>query len=139
MSRMARRPAIALGLATAAAPALPVGAAAQMPMPGPGEGQEIAPGVRLVQYGKGPAIVPDYKSLSLYDIVFQPGSELPQSPMKNAMICHIAEGELRVMHEDKQLQFKKGGVWSCATGTKEETRNEGSTAAVMRIIDLLTT
>ena len=139
MHRMARRPAIALGLAAAATPALPMGAVAQMQMPGPGEGEEIAPGVRLVQYGKGPAIVPPYKSLSLYDLFFQPGSEVPQSAMKNAMLCHIAEGELRVMQEDKQVQFKKGDVWSCAMGTNEGARNEGSTVAVMRIIDLLTT
>jgi hypothetical protein len=102
MHRMARRPAIALGLAAGAGATPATGGVAQMPMPGPGEGQEVAPGVRLVQYGKGPAIVPDYKSLSLYDVVFQPGSELPSSAMKNAMLCHIAEGELRVMQEDSK-------------------------------------
>ena len=139
MHRMARRPAIALGLAAAAALALPIGAAAQMPMPGPGEGQEVAPGVRVVQHGKGPAIVPAYKALSLFEVVFQPGSNLPSSAMKNDMICHIAEGELLVMQNGKEFRFKKGDVWSCATGTEEGARNEGSTVAVMRIVDLLPT
>ena len=139
MHRMARRPAVALGLAAAAVPALPTGTAAQMPMPGPGEGQEVAPGVRVVQHGKGPAIVPAYKALSLYDVVFQPGADLPPSAMKNDMICHIAEGELRVVQDGKEFRFKQGDVWSCAKGTEEGARNEGSTVAVMRIIDLLPT
>ena len=135
----ARRSAIALGFAAAAAPALPRGTVAQMPMAGSDEGQEVAPGVRVVQHGAGPAIVPAYKSLSLFDVVFQPGAELPSSAMKNDMICHIAEGELRVVQNGKELQFKKGDVWSCATGTEEGARNEGGTVAVMRIVDLLTT
>jgi quercetin dioxygenase-like cupin family protein len=139
MYRMGRRPALALGLAAAATPALPMGAVAQMQMPGPDEGEELAPGVRLVQYGKGPSIVPAYKSLSLFDIVFQPGSHLPQDTMKNDMVCHMAEGELRVMQSGKEFRFKKGDVWSCATGSTEEDWNEGSTVAVMRVIDLLTT
>lgn len=139
MHRMPRRPAMALGVAAAATPALSTRAAAQMPMPGPDEGQEVAPGVRVVQYGKAAAIVPAYKSLSLYDVVFQPGGNLPSSAMKNDMICHIADGELWVVQNGKELRFKKGDVWSCATGTEEGARNEGSTVAVMRIIDLLPT
>ena len=83
--------------------------------------------------------MPAYKSLSLYDVVFRPGSNLPSSAMKNAMLCHIAEGELRVTQDGKDFPFKKGDVWSCATGTNEGARNEGSTVAVMRVIDLLTT
>lgn len=139
MHRMARRPALALGLAAAATPTLPAVAAAQMQMPSAGEGQEVAPGVRVVQHGKGSAIVPAYKGLSLYDVVFQPGSNLPSSAMKNDMICHIAEGELVVVQNGKEFRFKQGDVWSCATGTEEGARNEGSTVAVMRIVDLLTT
>jgi quercetin dioxygenase-like cupin family protein len=139
MYRIGRRPALALGLAAAATPALPRDVVAQMPMHGPDEGEELAPGVRLVQLGKGPAIVPPFKSLSLFDVVFQPGSSLPQETMKNDMVCHIAEGELRVVQNGQEFRFKKGDVWSCATGTKEEARNDGSTVAVMRVIDLLTT
>ena len=63
MYRMARRPALALGMVAAAMPALTTGTAAQMAVPGPDEpgpdeGRELAPGVRVVQYGKGPAILP---------------------------------------------------------------------------------
>jgi quercetin dioxygenase-like cupin family protein len=139
MSQMGRRPALALGLAVAATPALTRGAAAQMQTPGSDQGEELAPGVRLVQFGKGPSIVPAYKSLSLFDVVFQPGSHLPQDTMKNDMVCHMAEGELRAVQNGKEFRFKKGDVWSCATGTTEEAWNEGSTVAVMRVIDLLTT
>ena len=92
-----------------------------------------------MQYGKGPAILPTYKQLSLVDVVFQPGSDLPPSTMENDMICHIAAGELRVLQNGKEFRFKQGDVWSCATGTEEGARNEGSTVAVMRIVDLLPT
>jgi quercetin dioxygenase-like cupin family protein len=120
-------------LVAAAAPALPTGAAAQMPMPGANEGQELASGVRAVQYGKGTALLPAYKSLLLGDVIFQPGSDLPPSTMENDIVCHIAAGELRVMQNDKELRLMQGDVGSSATGTKEGARNEGSTIAVMRI------
>ena len=139
MNQIGRRPALAFGLGAAALPVLMRDAAAQMPMPGSNEGEELAPGVRLVQLGKGPSIVPAYKSLALFDIVFQPGSHLPQDTMKNDMVCHIAAGELRVVQNGTEYRFKKGDVWSCATGTAEEAWNDGSSVAIMRVIDLLTT
>jgi len=34
-------------------------------------------------------------------------------PMKDAMVCHIHEGELRVVQEDKTFTAKKNFVWTC--------------------------
>ncbi|WFU90306.1 hypothetical protein QA644_30450 (plasmid) [Rhizobium sp. CC1099] len=102
------------------------------------EGKELAPGVRAVELGKGAAMIPGYKTVSLIDLVFQPQSNLPVSAMPNAMICHITEGELMVLQDGKEFQAKKNHVWTCAEGTKEGARNDASALAVMRIANLLT-
>ena len=79
-----------------------------------------------------------YKTVRLRDIVLQPGAKTPDNAMMNDMLCHITEGELAVVQNDKQFTVKKGDVWTCAKGiTTEGTQNKGSTIAIMRIIDLL--
>jgi hypothetical protein len=104
---------------------------------GPSDGKEVAPGVRVVELGTGDAIIPGYKSVSLIDVVFQPRSNLPSDTMANAMICHVTEGELRIVQDGKEFQAKKNHLWTCAKGTKEGAWNEGSVVAVMRITNLL--
>ena len=57
--------------------------------------------------------------------------------MMNAMVCHITEGELRVVQDDgKTFTAKKNFVWTCNKGTKEQVSNDGTAAAIMRITDL---
>jgi hypothetical protein len=56
--------------------------------------------------------------------------------MMNAMICHIAEGELRVVQDGKTITAKKNYVWTCNTGTKEHVVNDSNAIAIMRITDL---
>ncbi|APO78197.1 hypothetical protein AM571_PC00459 (plasmid) [Rhizobium etli 8C-3] len=102
------------------------------------EGKELAPGVRAVELGKGAAMIPGYKTVSLVDLVFQPRSNLPVGSMPNAMICHVTEGELMVLQDGKEFQAKKNHVWTCAEGTNEGARNDGSALAIMRIANLLT-
>jgi quercetin dioxygenase-like cupin family protein len=137
MSNIGRRPALALGLAAAATPMMASNAGAQMH--NLTEGNEVAPGVKEVQLGKGASILPAYKTVSMVDVVIQPGAYVPKDVMKNDMVCHVAEGELRVVQNGKQLWLKKGDVWTCAKGTTETTFNDGNAVAVMRVIDLLTT
>ena len=104
----------------------------------PDEGKEIAPGVRQVDLSKQEAMIPAYKTVSMRDIVFQPGSNTPDNTMKNDMVCHITEGELRVVQDGQEFRRKKGDVWSCAVGTAEQGWNEGEVVAIMRVIDLMT-
>ena len=104
---------------------------------GPNEGKEKAPGVRQVDLGQREAIIPGYKTVSMRDIVVQPGAVIPKDTMPNAMVCHITEGGLRVMQNDTEFRVKKGDVWTCTTGTTEQAWNEGDGVAVMRITDLL--
>jgi hypothetical protein len=139
MAGMNRRSAMRLGLTvTAATPLFGLAASAETQTYGKDEGKELAPGVRAVELGKGDAIIPGFKTVSLIDIVIQPQSNLPSSAMENAMVCHITEGELRIVQEGQEFQAKKNHVWTCAKGTQEGAWNEGSVVAIMRITNLLT-
>jgi len=68
-----RRWTIALGAAAVATSIAPAAAQTQGPMYGPKDGKEVAPGVRQVDLGKGPATIPGYTTVSMRDIV----SDLP--------------------------------------------------------------
>jgi hypothetical protein len=56
--------------------------------------------------------------------------------MANAMVCHIAEGELRVEQDGKTFTAKKNYVWTCNVETREQVFNDGNAVAIMRITDL---
>jgi hypothetical protein len=140
MKGINRRLAMGLGLTLATVtPLFGVAASAEAQTYGADEGKELAPGVRAVELGKGDAIIPGFKAVSVIDIVMQPRSNLPSSSMENAMVCHITEGELRIVQNGKEFQAKKNHVWTCAKGTEEGAWNEGSVVAVMRVTNLLTT
>jgi hypothetical protein len=133
MQNVNRRSAVALGLAAASA-AVVKPAAAQT------AGYKDAtpwPGVVVRAYdGETPSLIPGFKTVSMRDVIVQPGSKTMGPPMMNAMICHITEGELRVEQEGKTFEAKKNFVWTCNKDTKEQVSNVGSAIAIMRITDL---
>jgi hypothetical protein len=102
-------------------------------------GKEIAPGVQRVDLSKRASMIPAYKTVSMFDIVYQPKAKLATGvPMANDMVCHCPEGELRVRQRPGgEFVAKKGDVWSCNKGLLEETENIGTGIAVMRVINLL--
>jgi quercetin dioxygenase-like cupin family protein len=133
-----RRSALAIGFAGQSGLVLPEQAAAQTY--GPTEGKELTQGVRQVGLGERESSIPAYKKVHLRDIDLQPGAKTPDNAMMNDMLCHMTEGELAVVQNDKQFTVKKGDVWTCAKGfTTEGTQNKSNAVAIMRIIDLLTT
>ena len=133
-----RRSALAIGIAGLSGLVLPEQAAAQTY--GPNEGKELTRGVRQIDLGERESLIPAYKKVRLRDIVLQPGAKTPDNAMMNDMLCHMTEGDLAVVQNDKQFTVKKGDVWTCAKGiTTEGTQNKGNAVAIMRIIDLLTT
>ena len=133
-----RRSALAIGFAGLSGLVLPEQAAAQTY--GPNEGKELTKGVRQIDLGERESLIPAYKKVRLRDIVLQPGAKTPDNAMMNDMLCHMTEGELAVVQNDKQFTVKKGDVWTCAKGiTTEGTQNKSNAVAIMRIIDLLTT
>jgi quercetin dioxygenase-like cupin family protein len=135
MPDMDRRSMLGLGVA-ASTVVFPLMAAAQTT---PGAGKELAPGVRQVDLGERPSVIPAYKTLRMRDIVIAPGANTPERDMMNDMLCHMTEGELAVVQNKKEFTVKKGDVWSCAKGLNTEgTQNKSNAVAIMRIIDLLT-
>lgn len=108
MKTISRRSAIALGVTAAAVPPLfTLAAAAKVKKYGPKEGKEIAPGVRLVEVGTGNSDIPAYKSISIVDIVFQPGAAAPQMVMDNDMVCTIAAGDSRSRRRTRNSSLGK--------------------------------
>jgi quercetin dioxygenase-like cupin family protein len=121
MKNIDRRSALTLGLAASATVAMSASAGAQ-PY-GADEGKEIFPGIRQVDLGKRDAMIPGYKTVSMRDIVFQPGAKASPPPMPNDMICHVAEGELLIKQtEGMEFVAKKGDVWTCKKGIGEDTK-----------------
>jgi hypothetical protein len=59
---------------------------------GPNDGKELHPGVRRVELGTFNSDIPAYKSITMVDIVFQPGAVAPEEVMDNDMMCSIAAG-----------------------------------------------
>jgi quercetin dioxygenase-like cupin family protein len=134
MEDMTRRSALALGLAATSA-AVVTGNAIAQPYAAT-EGKEIAPGVRQVDLGKRPSMIPPYKTVSMRDVVYQPKAKTSNPGMTNDMVCHCAEGELQIK-QGPGMEFvaKKGDVWSCNKGLPEDTENIGSSVSIMRVID----
>jgi len=137
MKKVDRRSALALGLAAAsAAVAKPSMSIAQTADPLAGKDSSPWPGVTARAYGDTPAMIPGFKTVSMRDIILQPGSKTMGPPMPNPMVCHITEGELRIEQDGKSFTAKKNYVWTCNKDTKEHAFNEGNVVAVMRITDL---
>jgi len=137
MEDIDRRSALTLALAAASAAATAGSATAQAQTAA--GGKEIAPGVRRVDLGKHASMIPAYKTISMFDIVYQPKAKLTTGvPMANDMVCHCPQGELQVRQRPGgEFVAKKGDVWSCNKGLLEDTENIGAGIAVMRVINLL--
>ena len=135
MKNFDRRSALA-GILAAACAALVKPAAAQSMESPAGKDSTPYPGVVVRAYGESPAMIPGFKTVSLRDVIMQPGAKTMGPPMPNAMVCHITEGELRLEQDGKTFTAKKNFVWTCDKGTKEQAFNDGRTVAIMRITDL---
>src|ERR1700752_5485632 len=100
MSKIDRRSALGIGLAAATA-AMMKPAAAQT------AGYKDTtpwPGVVVRAYdGETPSLIPGFKTVSMRDVIMQPGSTTMGLPMENAMICHVTEGELRLEQDKKNF------------------------------------
>jgi hypothetical protein len=123
MDELNRRSALAIGLA--AASTAMVKPAASQTMDG-GKDTSPWPGVVVRTYGENPSLIPGFKTVSMRDIIMQPGSKTAGPPMPNAMVCHITEGELRIDQEGKTFTAKKNFVWT-ATRTQKSKRTTMAT------------
>ena len=136
MENIDRRSVLALGLAAASVPAAGVHPAAAQTTGSPTD-KTLGPGVVERMYGQVPSMVPGFKTVQFRDIIFQPKSHFEPRAMPQPMICHIVEGELRIVQDGKEMKAPKNFVYTCNTGTREDDFNEGTTIAVMRVYDLM--
>jgi hypothetical protein len=138
MKAVNRRSTLALGLTMAATPLIAGATPAAAQTYGPDEGKELGPGVRVITLGERASVIPAYAMVKLRDVVIQPGAKTPDNMMMNDMLCHMTEGELSVVQNEKKFIVKKGDVWTCAKAdTTEGTQNTSSAVAIMRVIDLM--
>ena len=135
MSKVNRRSALKIGVAAASA-ALVKPSLAQAPSALTGKDESPWPGVVVRSYGESPSIIPGFKTVSMRDIIMQPGSKTMGPPMPNAMVCHIIEGEMRLDQNGKTFTAKKNFCWTCNKNTKEQAFNDSQAVAIMRITDL---
>ena len=136
MKKVDRRSALRIGFAAVSA-AVVTPAAAQTT--GTLEGKDTSPwpGVVVRSYGESPSLIPGFKTVSMRDLIMQPGSKTMGPPMPNAMVCHILEGEMRIDQEGKVFTAKKNFCWSCNQDTREQAFNDSNAVAIMRITDLM--
>jgi hypothetical protein len=133
MKKLDRRSALAIGVAAASAAMVKPAAAQTTDY----KDTTTAPGVVNRVYGETPSIIPGFKTVSLRDIIIQPGSKtVERAMMMDAMVCHITEGELQVVQDGKTFTAKKNFVWTCNKGTIEHSTNAGRVVAIMRVTDL---
>ena len=137
MKKVDRRSELKIGLAAAASGAGVRLAAAQTTDALTGKDASPWPGVVVRTYSESPSIIPGFKTVSMRDIIMQPGSRTMGPPMPNAMVCHILEGEMRIDQDGKVFTAKKNFCWTCNKDTKEQAFNDGNVVAVMRITDLM--
>jgi hypothetical protein len=135
MKRIDRRSALKIGLA-AASGAVIRPAAAQTTDGLAGKDTSPWPGVVVHAYGQSPSLIPGFQTVSMRDVIMQPGSKTAGPLMPNAMVCHILEGEMRIDQDGKTFTAKKNFCWTCNKDTKEQAFNDGSVVAIMRITDL---
>ena len=137
MEDMNRRTAMAFGLTVAAATPLvalatPAGAA----MYGPDDGKEVMPGTREIDLGDYPVKMGPYTKITMRDYVGAPGAHWPEEKMKNDMVCLVLEGAFKVKQGENTFMAETGQLFACGIDSLEEDWNEGSVAAVMRVINL---
>ena len=136
MKKVDRRSALRIGFAAVSA-AIVTPTAAQTTDALVGKDTSPWPGVVVRSYGESPSLIPGFKTVSMRDLIMQPGSKTMGPPMANAMVCHILEGEMRIDQEGKVFTAKKNFCWSCNKDTKEQAFNDSNAVAIMRITDLM--
>jgi hypothetical protein len=138
MQNVDRRSAVALALAAASVAVTKPGNAQATGSPGATETSPF-PGVVIRSYGEERSLIPGFKTVSMRDVILQPGAKTQEdTEMMNAMVCHMADGELRIVQDGKALTAKKNYAWTCNKGTKEHVVNDSNAVAIMRITDLKT-
>lgn len=102
---------------------------------GAGAEEMKAPAIKVIKEAE--SMIPGYAKARLREATWQPGHGVKTRPMPNDMVCEMARGALDVVGDGKPLTRQKGDIWTCKAGMMISDVNNGKTAPVMRIFDLL--
>ncbi|MER8715523.1 hypothetical protein [Mesorhizobium sp. M1295] len=91
----------------------------------------------MVEVGTGNSDIPAYKSISIVDVVFQPGAAAPAMVMDNDMVCTIAAGEFTIKKADKEFKLKEGDMYTCSKGKTDAAANTSKVVGIHRIAVLI--
>lgn len=84
------------------------------------------------------SVIPGVPRIRLRTLTFQPGAGGSRKiTMKNSMICEITQGALDSVVDGKPVRRNTGDIYTCKPGLVIQVKNNGTTVAVMRIIDLM--
>jgi hypothetical protein len=100
-------------------------------------GEMSMPGVERRVLKEVDTDIPGYANIRIRDVIFQPGASTPVMTVDNDMVCETTEGTLEATKDGQPFPALKGTVWTCRKGGTEMTTNQGSTVAIMHVIDLL--
>jgi hypothetical protein len=85
----------------------------------PDFGKEIAPGVRQVDLGAVASTLPGYKTVTMRDLVFQPGANTFDPMAQNDMIGYVTDGLIRVRLNDRLTSRTKPNLClSCGSSSR---------------------
>src|SRR5258708_19900134 len=123
MQKVNRRSAVALGLAAMVKPAVAQTTDYKDATPWPGV-------VVRAYSGETPSLIPGFKTVSMRDVIMQPGSKTMAPTMENAMLCHITEGELHIEQDGKTFTAKNTFDWPSPNTPNQTPPNVTNTAPI---------
>jgi quercetin dioxygenase-like cupin family protein len=100
-------------------------------------GEMHMPGVERKVLKEVESNIPGYANIRIRDVIFQPGASTPVMTMDNDIVGETTEGTLEATKDGQPFTAPKGTVWTYRKGGTEMTTNQGSTVAIMHVIDLL--
>ena len=78
-------------------------------------------------YGQERSLLPGFQTVTLRDVIVQPGAKTTENTeMMNAMICHVADGELKVVQDGKTITARR-----TTSGPVTRARRNTSSMTVM--------
>ena len=84
------------------------------------------------------SVIPGTSTIRLRTITFQPGAGGNRKiTMKRSMICEITRGALDSVVDGKPVRRNTGDIYTCKRGLVLSNKNNGTTVAVMRVLDLM--
>lgn len=96
-----------------------------------------AEGITAATLQENESIIPGIGKVRLREFTWAPGASGEAEPMGNPMVCRMIQGTLDQMVDGEPVTRKEGDLWTCRSETVVADTNNGTTPAVMHVLDLL--